>query len=172
MRLSVMPITRRFFSGRTTMIAVLIGLLMLVVPVGAAPAHAAELVAGTGTIPAASDNSLSTGQIVFCRSIPLYTVNQTWPTHTQAQIAYALTLLFSVKEPYVGELYNPLYLSNLSVQNVSIDSYGHATIDLTGQIVYRRGNICDAQRIKAQIVQTALHYSISGVSVRVNGVDL
>jgi hypothetical protein len=91
------------------------------------------------------------------------------PTNTFRQIAYALSDLFSIREPFYGQsgLYNPLYQSSLSVQSVTIDDTGHATVNLSGNLVL--GGECDGPRVQAQIEDTALQFSITDVMVFLNG---
>jgi hypothetical protein len=91
------------------------------------------------------------------------------PTNTYRQIAYALIDLFSIKEPFYGQsgLYNPLYQSSLSVQSVTVDDNGHATVNLSGNLVL--GGECDGPRVQAQIEDTALQFSITDVAVFLNG---
>jgi hypothetical protein len=92
-----------------------------------------------------------------------------FPTNTYRQIAYALIDLFSIKEPFYGQsgLYNPLYQSSLSVQSVTVDDNGHATVNLSGNLVL--GGECDGPRVQAQIEDTALQFSITDVMVFLNG---
>ena len=94
------------------------------------------------------------------------------PTTTERQIAYALMDLFSIKEQFYGQsgLYDPLYQSSLSVQSVTVDANGHATVNLSGNMVL--GGECDSPRVQAQIEDTALQFSIIDVAVFLNGTPL
>jgi hypothetical protein len=91
------------------------------------------------------------------------------PTTTDRQIAYALMDLFSIKEPFYGQsgLYDPLYQSGLSVQSVTIDAGGHATVSLSGNPVL--GGECDGSRVEAQIEDTVLQFPVTDVTVLLNG---
>jgi hypothetical protein len=91
------------------------------------------------------------------------------PTNTYRQIAYALLDLFSIKEPFYGQsgLYDPLYQSSLSVQSVTIDATGHATVSLSGNLVL--GGECDGPRVQAQIEDTVLQFPVTDVTVLLNG---
>jgi hypothetical protein len=94
------------------------------------------------------------------------------PTTTDRQIAYALMDLFSIKEPFYGQsgLYDPLYQSSLSVQSVTVDANGHATVNLSGNLVL--GGECDSPRVQAQIEDTVLQFSVTDVTVLLNGTPL
>jgi hypothetical protein len=91
------------------------------------------------------------------------------PTIAERQIAYALMDLFSIKEQFYGEsgLYNPLYQSSLSVQSVTVDANGHATVNLSGNLVL--GGECNSPRVQAQIEDTVLQFSVTDVTVLLNG---
>jgi len=95
-----------------------------------------------------------------------------FPTITYRQIAYALIDLFSIKEPFYGQsgLYNPLYQSSLSVQSVTVDDTMHATVSLSGNLVL--GGECDGPRVQAQIEDTVLQFSVTDVTVLLNGTPL
>ncbi|HSB03342.1 MAG TPA: hypothetical protein VLE49_22015 [Anaerolineales bacterium] len=71
----------------------------------------------------------------------------------EADVRAALGSLF-FKRQWFGKLYNPLYLSNLSVANVSFNGFtGEVSVDLTGSYV-RSGDRCDNGRVRAQVWTT------------------
>ncbi|GAB4398932.1 MAG: hypothetical protein OHK0052_22160 [Anaerolineales bacterium] len=70
-----------------------------------------------------------------------------------------LEVLLRNKNEYFGNLYNPLYASNLSVSEVTFEkSNGYVWIYLYGTLV-RSGNSCDNTRIKLQVWQVARQYA-------------
>ena len=88
---------------------------------------------------------------------------------TRAVLRASLEKLLGLKTQFYGEsgLYNALYQSQLTIDDVRIDNRV-ATIRLSGQIV--QGGVCDAPRIQAQLEQAALQFStVSSVKVYVNG---
>jgi LysM repeat protein len=88
---------------------------------------------------------------------------------TRAVLRATLEKLLSVKTQYYGQsgLYNALYQSNLTIEDVRIDNRV-ATIRLKGQIV--SGGVCDTPRIQAQLEQAALQFStVDAVKIYVNG---
>lgn len=64
-----------------------------------------------------------------------------------------LTKLFSYKDRYYGELYNPLYKSRIRVQKVDYRRSGLIEVWMTGSY-QRSGDPCDNTRVKAQIWST------------------
>jgi hypothetical protein len=71
----------------------------------------------------------------------------------------------------VGGLLNPLFRSNLRVNNVIFNSKnGLITVDLTG--TYKpTGDDCDNSRVKAQIWQTIRQYrEIKATNIYLNGI--
>jgi hypothetical protein len=71
----------------------------------------------------------------------------------EADVRTALERLF-FKLQWFGGLYNPIYLSNLSVTNVSFNApTGEVSVDLTGSYV-RSGDRCDEGRVRAQVWTT------------------
>ena len=72
---------------------------------------------------------------------------------TEDDIKVALNALFSVREEYVGDHYNPVYKSSLKVKGVDIED-GQVTIWLSGKFVKPR-SVCEAKRIHLQIWKTA-----------------
>jgi hypothetical protein len=64
-----------------------------------------------------------------------------------------LTKLFSYKDQYYGELYNPLYRSRIRVQEVDLDKSGLIDVFMTGS--YRpSGDPCDNTGVKGQVWST------------------
>jgi hypothetical protein len=64
-----------------------------------------------------------------------------------------LTKLFSYKDKYYGELYNPLYASRIRVQKVDYNKSGLIEVWMSGS--YKpTGDPCDNTRVKAQIWST------------------
>lgn len=84
-------------------------------------------------------------------------------------IASALRRLL-VKLKFMVGLYNPVYLSNMSVASVNFNpSSGLATVDLIGSYV-RSGDSCDDGRVHDQIWTTIRQFpGVKGVLVRLNG---
>lgn len=88
---------------------------------------------------------------------------------TRAVLRATLEKLLSQRSQYYGEsgLYNALYQSQLTVDDVRIDN-GVATIRLSGQVVL--GGVCDTPRVQAQLEQAALQFStVDSVRIYVNG---
>jgi hypothetical protein len=83
----------------------------------------------------------------------------------------ALKVLFSYTSEYVGSLSNPLWRSNLRVNNVSYnDGNGLITVDLGG--TYKpSGDDCDNSRVKAQIWQTIRQWrQVKATNIYLNGI--
>lgn len=117
----------------------------------------------------APEGSTGPGEPIACGSYMVPVVRGPAPTtDTPRQITSALTELFSIREDFLGEsgLYNPLHLSDLSVQRVTVDAGGQATIELSGSLMLL--GVCADPLIVAQIEQTARQFDISGVSILVN----
>ena len=88
---------------------------------------------------------------------------------TRGVLRATLEKLLSQRSQYYGEsgLYNALYQSQLTIDEVRIDNR-IATIRLSGQIVL--GGVCDTPRVQAQLEQAALQFStIDSVRIYVNG---
>jgi hypothetical protein len=81
----------------------------------------------------------------------------------------ALQKLLSYDEKYVAGLYNPLYLSTIKVNSVSI-SNGLATVNLRGK--YRpSGDECDNLRVKAQVWLTVRQFKeVEATNIYLNNV--
>jgi hypothetical protein len=91
---------------------------------------------------------------------------------TAAPLTAALNELLSLKDQYYGQsgLYNALYQSNLSIQNITRKG---ATwyIYLTGSM--QLGGVCDIPRVEAQLLRTALQFpTVKQVHYFINGVPL
>lgn len=92
------------------------------------------------------------------------------PASAGEPVQAALEQLFAIKEQFLGEsgLYNALWQSNLSVESVSIDDNGTATVRLTGSFLL--GGTCDSPRFKAQIEQTVLRAAgVQAANILING---
>ncbi len=87
----------------------------------------------------------------------------------EADIATALRSLFN-KQQYIGNLYNPVYLSNWRVDSVDFKAYeGLASISLSGGYV-RSGDRCDDSRVRAQIWTTIRQFpGVKTVYILMNG---
>jgi hypothetical protein len=87
----------------------------------------------------------------------------------EADVRTALERLF-FKRQWFGVLYNPIYLSNLSVANVSFNApTGEISVDLTGSYI-RSGDRCDEGRVRAQVWTTIRQFKdIKTVYVLLDG---
>jgi hypothetical protein len=91
---------------------------------------------------------------------------------TRAPLRAALEQLFSIENATweETELYNALYRSALSLQDVRIEN-GRAKIRLSGTL--RLGGTCDVPRFEEQLSETALQFStVTEVDVWINGKSL
>ena len=91
---------------------------------------------------------------------------------TRGVLRATLEKLLAVKSQTYGEsgLYNALYQSQLTIDDVRIDNRV-ATIWLSGQVVL--GGVCDSPRVQAQLEQAARQFStVDSVQVYVNGIRL
>jgi Sporulation and spore germination len=84
-------------------------------------------------------------------------------------IATALRNLFN-KQQYIGNLYNPVYLSNWRIDSVEFKDYeGLANVSLSGGYV-RSGDRCDDSRVRAQIWTTIRQFpGVKTVYILMNG---
>lgn len=74
-------------------------------------------------------------------------------------VEIALNSLFSTGVQYVGDLYNPLYQSNLSVQRIEYKkSSGDLVVYLSGSFTKPKEN-CDRLRYRAQVWQSIYQFS-------------
>jgi len=79
-------------------------------------------------------------------------------SHTpEEDIKVALNALFSVRQEYVGNYYNPVYQSSLRVKDVEFNN-GRPTIRLGGTFVKPKSK-CEAERIHLQVWKTASQFS-------------
>lgn len=88
---------------------------------------------------------------------------------TNAILRATLERLLSVRTQFYGQsgLYNALYLSNLTVGDITINNRV-ATVHLSGQVVL--SGTCDGPRIQAQLEEAALQFStIDSVRIFING---
>lgn len=118
---------------------------------------------------ALNDNGAS-GPVIGCQDSIIAVERQIAPTVAPMTAAY--NELLSLNSQYYGQsgLYNALYQSNLSLQNITIQNR-QASVYLTGSVV--QGGVCDAPRIQAQLEQVALQYNtVDTVQVFVNGQPL
>lgn len=115
---------------------------------------------------ALNDNGASGSQIGCGDS--LVAVTRTIPT--PASIKATLEQLFSVKTQFYGEsgLYNALYQSNLTVQNIT-NQNGTFVIELVGTL--QLGGECDNPRVESQLLQTAGQFG-NPVNILLNGTPL
>jgi hypothetical protein len=91
---------------------------------------------------------------------------------TIAPLTAALEMLLSLgtREYGMSGLYNALYQSELTVEDVQIED-GEAVIELAGTL--NLGGACDEPRVRAQLRETALQYStVQRVSIFINGTPL
>jgi hypothetical protein len=119
---------------------------------------------------ALEDNGVS-GPAVGCGDSVVSVERSIAPT--QAPLRAALNELLAIREQYYGlsGLYNALYQADLTVDNVTIDSNGLATIHLSGTLML--GGVCDGPRVQAQLEYTALQFStVRSVQIFVNDVPL
>ncbi len=87
----------------------------------------------------------------------------------ETDVATALKRLFS-KQQYVGNLYNPVYLSNWRVDSVEFKAYeGLVNVSLSGGYV-RSGDRCDDSRVRTQIWSTIRQFpGVKTVYILMNG---
>jgi hypothetical protein len=116
---------------------------------------------------AMEDNGKS-GDLVGCGDSIVAVERQIAPT--QAPLRAALEELLSLADQYYGEsgLYNALYQARLTVEDVTIDPNGKATIHLKGTML--SGGVCDDPRIIAQLTYTARQFStVKDAAIYING---
>ena len=82
----------------------------------------------------------------------------------------ALRNLLSYKRPDFGPLYNPIYLSNITLNSVTFnDSTGILNVNMTGTYV-RSKDSCDNTRVKNQMLRTVMQFpQIKGKNLEFNG---
>jgi hypothetical protein len=87
-------------------------------------------------------------------------------TGNEAKVQSALEELFGITDQNYGEsgLYNALYQSSLSVENILWDGTNLA-VDVTGSMT--SGGVCDDPRIEAQILRTVAENAPTGAKITV-----
>jgi len=116
------------------------------------------------------DNGAS-GDVIGCQDSVIPVERQIAPT--RAPLRAALEELLTIRDQYLGQsgLYNALYQSRLTVQDVTIDASGKATIYLEGSLL--SGGTCDDPRIIAQLTYTARQFStVEEAVIYVNGTQI
>jgi hypothetical protein len=116
------------------------------------------------------DDNGASGPLVGCGDSAVGVRREIAPT--RGVLRAALNELLSLRDEFYGEsgLYNALYQSNLTLDDVTIVS-GTAMIELSGALV--SGGVCDDPRIIAQIEYTARQFStVRAVEITVNGTDI
>jgi hypothetical protein len=114
---------------------------------------------------AINDNGVS-GKLIGCGDSLVPVIQEIAPT--QGVLRAALEALLGLQQQYYGQtgLYNALYQSNLTIEDVRIEN-GKATIRLTGRLLL--GGVCDNPRLEAQLVETAMQFStVKEVAIFVN----
>ena len=144
------------------------GVTQVTITLNGAPLFASEQVAAT-----VYAISLNDGGPVGCEDslAALEVMVPTW-VGTEAGITAALTALLNLGGPTVTDegLANALWASDASVQSVTIDDEGHATVALTGEIPL--GGVCDAPRVEAQLSATVLEFDeVTDVTFMLNGTE-
>jgi hypothetical protein len=89
----------------------------------------------------------------------------------EGRITAALNILFGIDDRTVGDLYNALYRSTLSVERVGLES-DTAVVALSGDI--RVDDDCDRSRLEAQLETTIgkVGAAVQSVRVTLNGVPI
>lgn len=88
----------------------------------------------------------------------------------EKDIAEGLRRLLSYKSEYVGNLYNPVYRSNMAVESVDFESdTGLITVNFRGTYI-PSGDDCDNTRVKAQLWNTIRQYrDVKKTNIYLNG---
>lgn len=113
---------------------------------------------------------LGTGGPVACGDSLVPVNTGQWRTgDITADVKTALQRLFFKRE-WFGNLYHPIFRSNLEVESVNFKSYsGLVSINLTGTYV-RSDDRCDDSRVRAQVWTTVRQFSkIKQVYILLNG---
>jgi len=89
--------------------------------------------------------------------------------NVETDVATALQHLFN-KQQYIGNLYNPVYLSNWRVDSVEFKAYeGLVNVSLSGGYV-RSGDRCDDSRVRTQVWSTIRQFpDVKTVYILMNG---
>jgi len=112
-----------------------------------------------------------TGEPIGCGDSLVAVPIQVESTDNPLKAAYEH--LLSIKERTVEPhgLYNALYQSELSVEEIDLDENGLARVFLSGS--YMLGGTCDNPRFEAQLTHTALQFpQVQQVEVFINGEPL
>lgn len=118
---------------------------------------------------AIGDNGAS-GKLIGCGDSIMPVTREIVPT--QGVLRAALEILLGIKQQNYGQsgLYNALYQSNLTIEDVRIEN-GKASIRLSGRLLL--GGVCDNPRVEAQLVETAKQFStVKEVEIFINGKPL
>lgn len=87
----------------------------------------------------------------------------------EKDVKLALEHLFSIKTEYYGSFYNPLYRSNIRVENVKLEN-GLIKVNLRGTYV-PSGDDCDNTRVKAQVWNTIKQQQgVKTTDIMLNGI--
>lgn len=118
---------------------------------------------------AIGDNGAS-GKLIGCGDSIVPVTQEIVPT--KGVLRAALEILLGIKQQNYGQsgLYNALYQSNLTIDDVRIEN-GKASIRLSGRLLL--GGVCDNPRVEAQLVETAKQFStVKEVEIFINGKPL
>lgn len=92
------------------------------------------------------------------------------PTSQPLTVALNKLLAVEGREYEESGLYNALYQSDLSLEQVSLQD-GEAIVYLTG--TYQIGGVCDEPRVKAQLQETVLQFpEVQNATIYINGEPL
>jgi hypothetical protein len=136
-----------------------------------APATLAPTSAGVDRIKiylVAMDDKGISGDMIGCEDSIIPVDRQI--ARTQAPLRAALEELLTLTDQFYGEsgLYNALYNSHLTVDDVTIDANGKAMVYLEGTLL--SAGTCDDPRIIAQLTYTARQFStVKDAAIYVNG---
>ncbi len=126
-----------------------------------------DLFTSTNIYLIALEDNGSTGMQVGCGDSVVPVQIEIEPT--LGVLRAAIQQLLAIDDRFYGEgaLYNALYRSDLSIDEISLTD-GVATIELSGDVSL--GGVCDTPRFKAQLRQTALQFfTVDEVIIYING---
>lgn len=112
--------------------------------------------------------AMGTGGDVGCND-SVVAVQRPLDEPTTMPLTAAIRELLAIEQRSYGEsgLYNALFNSDLSIQNISLDDRGRAVVRLQGEMSI--GGVCDPPRVEAQLEQTALQFdTVDSVTVFIN----
>ena len=141
------------------------------------PTPSATPVASSGGWGATTDSllvyyiQLETGGTAGCGdSVIGLSTGQTRSGDIAKDVKLALQQLLANKNKYAGQFYNPVSLSNISVETVKYDDKsGLITVNLRGTYV-RSGDDCDNTRVKAQVWSTIRQFrDVKMTNIYLNG---